>query len=248
MNEACHRNSKSQTAHCIISDGVQYSTPKTIALVMNSFFASIGKLLADKIPNTYPSCNSFYNNTTVSPFHMTEVDEQFVLHQLLSLKTNKVIGLDKVSARLLKNSAHTIAASVTNLLNLSIRTGTFPNLWKCSKITALFKSGDRSNASHYRPISILPTLSKILEKAVHLQLYQYLVTNDLLSTKQFGFRKGISTESALINFADEVLLNMERGKLCGAAFLDLTKAFDTVDHGILLSKLSAIGLSGNSLN
>ena len=248
VNEACHRNSKSQTAHCIISDGVQYSTPKTIASVMNSFFASIGKLLADKIPNTYPSCNSFYNNTTVSPFHMTEVDEQFVLHQLLSLKTNKAIGLDKVSARLLKNSAHTITTSVTNLLNLSIRTGTFPNLWKCSKITALFKSGDRSNASHYRPISILPTLSKILEKAVHSQLYQYLVTNDLLTTKQFGFRKGISTESALTNFADEVLLNMERGKLCGAVFLDLTKAFDTVDHGILLSKLSAIGLSGNSLN
>ena len=141
-----------------------------------------------------------------------------------------------------------ITTSVTNLLNLSIRTGTFPNLWKCSKITTLFKSGDRSNASHYRPISIQPTLSKILEKAVHLQLYQYLVTNDLLSTKQFGFRKGISTESTLINFADEVLLNMERGKLCGAVFLDLTKAFDTVDHGILLSKLSAIGLSGNSLN
>ena len=152
---------------------------------------------------------------------MTEVDEKFVLHQLLSLKTNKAIGLDKVSAQLLKNSAHTITTSVTNLLNLSIRTGTFPNLWKCSKITALFKSGDRSNASHYRPISILPTLSKILEKAVHLQLYQYLVTNDLLTTKQFGFRKGISTESALINFADEVLLNMERGKLCGVVFLDL---------------------------
>ena len=109
-------------------------------------------------------------------------------------------------------------------------------------------NNNNNNASHYRPISILPTLSKILEKAVHLQLYQYLVTNDLLTTKQFGFRKGISTESALINFADEVLLNMERGKLCGAVFLDLTKAFDTVDHGILLSKLSAIGLSGNSLN
>ena len=133
-------------------------------------------------------------------------------------------------------------------MNLSIRTGTFPNLWKCSKITALFKSGDRSNASHYRPISILPTLSKILEKAVHSQLYQYLANNDLLTTKQYGFRKGISTESALTNFAVEVLLNMERGKLCGAVFLDLTKAFDTVDHGILLSKLSAIGLSGNSLN
>ena len=95
--------------------------------------------------------------------------------QLLALKTNKAIGLDKISARLLKNSAHTIALSVTKLLNLSIKTGKFPKLWKCSKITALFKSGDRTNASNYRPISILPTLSKILEKAVHTQLYQFLV-------------------------------------------------------------------------
>ena len=170
-----------------------------------------------------------------------------MLHQLLSLKTIKAIDLDKISARLLKSSAHTIAPSVTKLLNLLICTGEFPRPWKCSRITALFKSGDRTSASNYRPISILPTLSKILEKATYSQLYHYLTANDLLTKKQFGFRKGFSTESALTTFADEVLLNMEQGKLCWALFVDLTKAFDTVDHGILLSKLFSIGLSGNSL-
>ena len=84
-------------------------------------------------------------------------------------------------------------------------------------------------------------------KAVHSHLYQYLVTNNLVKRKQFGFRKGISTVSALTSFADEVLLNIEQGKLCGAVFLDLTKAFDTVDHGILLRQLSEIGLCENSL-
>ena len=94
----------------------------------------------------------------------------------------------------------------------------------------------------------LPTLSNILERAVHLQLYQYLITNNLLSNKQFGFRKGFSTTTALTSFADEVLLNMEQGKLCGAMFIDLTKAFDTVDHQIMLCKLSKIGLSETALH
>ena len=81
-----------------------------------------------------------------------------------------------------------------------------------------------------------------------MQLYQYLVTKNFLSNKQFGFRKGFSTSTALTSFADEVLLNMEQGKLCGAVFIDLTKAFDTVDHQIMLYKLSEIGLSETALH
>ena len=155
VNEVCYRNSTSESVQCIISDGIQHTTPKSIASAMNSFFASIGKRLADKITTTWPSCNSS-TDFLKSQFQLAELEESFVPQQLLALKTNKAIGLDKISARLLKNSAHTIALSVTKLLNLSIKTGKFPKLWKCSKITALFKSGDRTNASNYRPISILP--------------------------------------------------------------------------------------------
>ena len=123
----------------------------------------------------------------------------------------------------------------------------FPEIWNCSKVAALFKTGDRTNESNYRPISILPTKNKILEKVVHSQFYDFLNSNNLISSEQFGFHLKLSTTSARTSFADEILLHMESGDLCGEVFLDLTKAFDTVDHNILLSKLSAIGVSPSTL-
>jgi len=146
-----------------------------------------------------------------------------------------------------KCGARAICPSITKLLKLSIWTGNFPEIWRCSKVAALFKTGDRTNASNYRPISILPTMSKILEKVIHSQFYDFLNSNNLISSEQFGFRPKLSTTSALTSFADEVLLHMESGDLCGVVFLDLTKAFNTVDHNILLSKLLAIGVLPSTL-
>ena len=136
-----------------------------------------------------------------------------VLKQLQSLKTNKAIGLDNISARLLKCS--TISLSITKLFNLSIRSGKLPGIWKCSKVSALFKSGDRTNAKKYRPISVLLTLSKMLERAVHSQLHEYLNSTKLLSNNQVGFRSKRSTATALSSFADEVLHGKRAHLRCG---------------------------------
>ena len=123
----------------------------------------MGRRLAEKIRTTWSNRNLVLEQPALSQLQLTELEELFVLQQLASLKANKAIGLEKNSARLFKSSANTITPSITKLLNLSIniRSDKFPNLWKCSKIAALFKSGDRTHASNYRPISILPTISKI---------------------------------------------------------------------------------------
>ena len=134
VNEACNRNSSPESIQCIISDGVQHITSQSIASSMNSFFASIGRILASRKQTPVLNLKSISKHPLFQ-FELTELDQSFVLEQLLSLKANKPIGLDKISARLLKISAHTIAPSVVKLLNFSIRTSQFTKLWKCAKIS-----------------------------------------------------------------------------------------------------------------
>ena len=120
-------------------------------------------------------------------FQFQDINEAVVHKQLLGLKATKSIGLDNISARLLKCSAQSITYSITKLINLYIRTGKFQDIRKFAKVTALLKSGDRTNQTNHHPISILPTLSKILESVIHCQLYEYLDSNNLLSNVQFWF-------------------------------------------------------------
>ena len=114
----------------------------------------------------------------------------------------------------------------------------------------MFRSGNRSDVNNYRPITILPVVSKLLEKAVYCQLNKFLTEQNLLTTKQFGFRPKLSTGTSLAQLTDMVLDNMDKGCLTGAAFLDIKKTFDTVSHDILICKLvgMAMGVSHTSVN
>ena len=129
---------------------------------------------------------------------------------------------------------------------MSTRTSIFPDLWKNANVITLFKSGEKTDPSNYRPISISPTINKLLEKAIHKQLYDHLHHNNLLTVKQFGFRTKYSTSTALLDFTDTILQNLDDGFLSGVIFLDLQKACDTVDHCILLGTMLEMGVSQRS--
>ena len=166
-----------------------------------------------------------------------------VIKQLSTLKTNKSTGLDRISTRLLKDAATVIAPTLTEIFNHLLKSSTFPQIWKDGKLTPIFKCGDCSNMSNYRPITVLPILSKILECFVHTQICNHLSENNILSPQQFGFRPKLSTSTALAFFTDHIFDNANNGLLTASVFLDFSKAFDTVDLAILLRKLKSVGLT-----
>ena len=151
-------------------------------------------------------------------------------------------GEDGVSILLARRSFEAIGTVFLHLVNSSISLSEVPDSWKHSLVFPIHKSGDLSNPSNFRPISIVPVIVKIVERAVHKQLYSYLSTNHLLSPTQHGFRSCYSTETALISISDQILSANDRGEISLLCLLDLSKCFDVIDHSKLLTKLQLYGI------
>lgn len=161
-----------------------------------------------------------------------------------SLKNNISPGIDGVSAAVIKEISSSILDVLLYIVNLSFTTGVFPSKLKMAVVIPVFKNGTRSSCNCYRPISLLSCFSKIFEKLMKDKLLKFLKSTNFFSDKQFGFRAGMNTEHALLHFMSKVFDGINDGKCVSGLFLDIRKAFDTVDHNILLDKLYECGIRG----
>ena len=166
---------------------------------------------------------------------------------LFSFKINKSTDHDDISYNVISKCFGELCAPLKHIFDLSFENWIFPDSLKIAKVTLVYKSGDNSSLSNYRPISVLPCFSKMLERIMYRRLYSYLQENKILYSKQFGFQTGHSTDHAIIQLVEQIYENFEENKYTLGVFIDLAKAFDTVDHKILLRKMEIYGIGGTTL-
>ena len=201
--------------------------------------------------NQESSCcpiNNSPQDVQCSLFEFQSVTEEEVGKIIRSLPSNKAPGLDKVTARVLKDSLPTPLFAITNPVNTSFSSNTFARAWKLAEVIPLVKSGDADKPSNTCPISLLPIMSKVCERAAHSQFANFLEQNENIAKLQNGNRKLHSTETALLYFTDEILKNMDDKTVSVIVLLDMSKAFDSVCHDLMLSKLCRIGVPNAACN
>ena len=205
----------------IVHNGTSIYNSNDLSDAFNDHFSSVGPRLANEIPDN-EDCPSHLNYLSDSDgrFELNTTSSSNVRTLLSKLGKSKATGLDKISARLLRECSDLIANHLCSIFNQSIVTGVFPDEWKLSKVIPLFKRGERSDLNNYRPISIIPVVAKVFERIVYDQLYEYLTDNNLISSHQSGFRTLHSTVTALLEATDNWAYNIDQGDVNAVVFLD----------------------------
>ena len=242
-----NKRNTTKNDHFVDDNGQNINDPREIADQFNSYFTNIGPQLAAKIDTNDGHFTQFLPPKINKSLFFTPITNYEIIKIVRALKSSKSCSHDGFSMHLIKQIIHFIVTPLTHIINLSFLSGTCPNSMKTAKVVPIFKKDDPSLFSNYRPISILPSLSKILEKAVYTRLYSFLTQNNLLTNNQYGFRKNYSTDYALIELCDKITSSLSNKEHVTGVFMDLSKAFDTIDHQILLYKLQTYGIRGSVL-
>ena len=228
----------------ILNNGKCNKESATIANIFNDFFHSAAPVIQSKIKFSCKSFNEYlpsknYDSFTITPTSKAEIDAI-----ISSLNSNKSTGPNSIPLKILKLTQNEISQHLVHIVNLTFKTGVFPDSLKIAKVIPIHKKDSKLVVSNYRPISILSNLDKILEKLMHSRLMKFLDDQKILYLKQFGFQKIFSISHAIISLIENVQKSVDDKQIATGVFIDLEKAFDTVDHTLLLNKLSYYGIRG----
>ena len=219
---------------------------------VGTFFANDNKSKADLLNDYFVSVTDIGDENSSFPEQIPRTDARLqsievrvgdVVEAINSIPCNKAPGPDSITSFILKKTADAIAIPLCRLYNLSLKLGSFPNIWKHSTVIPVHKEGAKNDPTNYRPISLTSILSKIFEKTVLRYLLPYLLNNNLISSKQAGFLPKHSTSHQLIEICDVVVNNMKNGLATSIVFADISRAFDRLSHKGIYVKLNQYGLS-----
>ena len=220
---------------------------KQIAEYFNSFFSSVGQRysVADSFRGNVVNPLDYMSSVNVSDsLFLLPTSEKEIIETCMSMKSKSSSGHDGISNKLLKLIIHNIANPLCHIFNRSFLTGRFPDQYKIVKVIPIHKSEDKLNPNNYRPISLLSAISKVLEKLVYKRVISFIERHNLICPEQYGFLKGRSTEHAILDIIHKIAYAIETRKITLGVFLDLSKAFDTIPHHILIKKLARYGIRG----
>lgn len=242
-----------KTINNVLGRGKADSSPETLTVNGTDL---IGEALADHFNHHFTNVSNHYNYSlttlpkisisTPETIFLRPTDETEVHRTFLCLKNSKALDYENIQIKPIKYAIEFLCPVLSYIFNLAIESGTFPEGMKRARVAVIFKGGNRNEATNYRPISILPVFSKGLEKIIYSRLINFLDKTRALTDCQFGFRKGKSTETALLAIKENILQSIEKGTYTLGLFVDFSKAFDCLDHNILLKKLTSYGIRGKS--
>lgn len=228
------------------------SCPEQSIEKVNEFFVSVGESLARKTSRCNNPAHLFnpkrFSTGSLQSIGMLDTDETEVNDLIANLKNVCSVGWDGIPNNVLKENRQLLVPILTHIFNICLREGKFPSVLKKSVVHPIHKSNDKDRVTNYRPISILPSISKLLERVINRRLVKYMEINNLFSHNQFGFRTGKSACDAVHELLDHVVGGISSGKKTIGIFLDLAKAFDTVSVPLLLNKLERMGIRGTQYN
>ena len=248
LNNITNRTTSKNNIDQIEKDGSIIDNPLNIAEKFINFFVNVGPNLAKKITPSNINPTDFLEGNYCNSMFLEPTTDEEICDIISNLKNSNSTGHDNISITLIKSCKIELSSILSHVNNQSLSEGIFPDPLKIAKVVPIYKNGNIKCVSNYRPISVLSSLSKITEKLVYIRLEKYIIKNSILHQNQFGFRSKLSTSMALLELVDKLSKSIDDRKLTVGVFIDLAKAFDTVDHRILLSKMEHYGIRGVALN